>query len=83
MQTARDRAEDANAEGTSVDSDEYGRHSGGEHADSTTEGGRSGSSFGAAGSQGYADSGTTYPPTSSGSTTRSFGKPDEPPTRHG
>lgn len=83
MQTARDRAETANAEDTSVDSDEYGRHPGGEHAASTTEAQPGGSNLGTPGSQGYADSDTTYPPTSSGSTTRSFGKPDEPPTRHG
>ena len=77
MQTARDRAEAANAEGTSVDSDEYGRHPGG-----VEEPG--GSTLGAPGSQRYADNGTTYPPSSTGSpTTRSFDKPDEPPTRHG
>jgi len=82
MQTARDRAEAANAEST-ANSDDYGSHPGGEHA-STTDAEPSGSTLGAPGSQRRADSGTTYPPTSTGSpTTRSFDKPDEPPTRHG
>jgi len=84
MQTARERAEAANADDTSVDSDEYGHHSRGEHAASTTGAEPSGSTLGAPGPQRYAESGTTYPPPSSGSpTTRGFDQPGEPPTRHG